>query len=95
MKGKSKSMCSGCRNNFYNGHNDLGVKECWSFKDAKPVTKWAIGWWTPMDRPENFRKVRVLDCYHQPGQCAYLQDLPEHIKAMKRRKPRKATGGAS
>lgn len=30
-----KSDCSGCRNDFYNDHNPLGVKECWSFKDAK------------------------------------------------------------
>lgn len=32
-----KSDCSGCRNDFYNDHNPLGVKECWSFKDAKIV----------------------------------------------------------
>lgn len=28
-------FCAGCRNDFYNGHNDLGVKECWSREDAK------------------------------------------------------------
>lgn len=31
---KSKALCSGCRNNFYNGYyrNKGG---CWSYKDAK------------------------------------------------------------
>ena len=29
------SDCDGCRNNFYNGHNSLGVKRCWSLDDAE------------------------------------------------------------
>lgn len=28
-------FCSGCRQNFYNGHNDLGIDECWSLDKAK------------------------------------------------------------
>ena len=35
---KSKEKCSGCEDNFYNGNNPHGVKECWRFKDAKIVT---------------------------------------------------------
>lgn len=35
----TESMCSGCRNDFYNGHNDLGVKKCWSFDTATRVKK--------------------------------------------------------
>lgn len=34
-----KPMCHGCRENFYNGNNDLGVKECWMFSDAQVVDK--------------------------------------------------------
>lgn len=30
-----KTHCSDCRNNFYNGNNDIGVSECWHLKDAK------------------------------------------------------------
>jgi hypothetical protein len=26
--------CDGCHNDFYNGHNDIGVKQCWALKDA-------------------------------------------------------------
>ena len=32
-----KSMCRGCRDDFYNGGNPYGTKECWHFKDAKVV----------------------------------------------------------
>lgn len=42
---KSKQMCSGCRNDFYNGNNNLGVSECWSYKDAKVVNKIRVGLW--------------------------------------------------
>ena len=34
-----RKHCTGCRNNFYNGNNDLGVKECWSMKDAKLIMR--------------------------------------------------------
>ena len=30
-----KKHCWGVRNDFYNGKNDLGVKECWSFDSKK------------------------------------------------------------
>lgn len=28
-------FCMGCRQNFYNGNNDLGIDECWSLNKAK------------------------------------------------------------
>lgn len=31
----TKAHCEGCENNFYNGNNPLGVKECWSYPSAK------------------------------------------------------------
>jgi hypothetical protein len=39
MTCKSQRYCSGCRDNFYNGNNGLGVTECWSLKTAEVVTK--------------------------------------------------------
>lgn len=27
--------CAGCRDDFYNGRNDLGVKQCWSLESAE------------------------------------------------------------
>ena len=61
-----KKLCHGCRNSFYNGHNDLGVKECWSFKSAKAVWRIPIGHWEEPPYKDN-RKVRVADCWHGDG----------------------------
>ena len=61
-----KSDCIGCGNDFYNGKNDLGVDECWSFKDAKIVSRITIGHW---ENPpyKNKKKIKVPNCYHQRG----------------------------
>lgn len=72
-------LCSGCRDNFYNGNNNLKVKECWSLKSARKVRRWRIGWWTPMDKTENFIAVTTLSCYHNTGNTAYLERLPQHL----------------
>ena len=68
MKGEmmNKENCRGCRQNFYNGFNDLGVKECWSFHDAKLVWRVPVGHW---ENPpyKNKKKVRKPSCYHEEG----------------------------
>lgn len=55
--------CAGCRNNFYNGNNDMGITECWSLKSAKLVKKIAV----PVDLPPPYKHLKaktVPDCYH-------------------------------
>ena len=77
---KSKSDCIGCRNNFYNGNNDLGVKECSSFKSrGRLVTKYRINYNTPMNIRSAYQKVKVPACYHQPGY-AYLEEIPHYTE---------------
>lgn len=58
-----KYQCSGCRDNFYNGNNEYGVKECWSFKTAKVVDKEA---YPNIDCNDSQRKKykKTLSCYH-------------------------------
>ena len=62
----NKKHCIGCANNFYNGNNNLGIKECWSFKNAKLVWRIPIGNW---ERPPyiNKKKVQIPDCFHERG----------------------------
>jgi hypothetical protein len=81
-RGRKATMsdCEGCRNDFYNGHNPLGVKECWSLKEARVVTLYQIGWWTQQDRAENFQKVKKPHCWHAPGQVALMEELPSHLR---------------
>jgi hypothetical protein len=74
---KSKQLCKGCRNDFYNGQ---GASECWSFKTAEVVTRYKIGWWTRPTEPGAYRKVETLSCHHCPGQYAMHKELPHFVK---------------
>ena len=72
---KTKEMCRGCYNNFYNGNNSYGVKECWSFKDAKIIDRIevSIHEFPPYDKK---RKRKFLNCFHRQGY-AYIR--PENL----------------
>ena len=61
---KMKKYCHGCHNDFYNGHNELGITMCWSLKDSKVVWKKKVH----IDQvpPWNQKPMRVLSCYRQP-----------------------------
>ena len=78
---KSRSMCAGCRDDFYN-HTDRGgyyvhsPSGCWNFEDARVVRRWKLGWWSAPVESGAFTEVEVLDCYNQPGQYAYQETLP-------------------
>lgn len=57
--------CVGCSNNFYNGNNNYGIKECWNLKDAELVSRKEVHInqrppWT--QKPEKF-----LNCYCRRG----------------------------
>ncbi len=60
---KSTRLCRGCMDDFYNGNNELGVKVCLYLKNARPVTRYAIGTWTLPATPGAFRAVKVYSCY--------------------------------
>jgi hypothetical protein len=71
--------CPGCRNDFYNGNNELGVKRCWSLKDAKLVTRFRLSINTPMSQKSGYVKTRVPDCYHENG-FVYLNEIPNYAE---------------
>jgi hypothetical protein len=73
-------QCQSCRNDFYNGHNELGVKRCWSAKDGKIVVRYRIGVHTLPTQPGAFTKVKVPDCYHCDGY-EFYQSLPTFVRA--------------
>ena len=80
---EKKDLCAGCRNNFYNQPGKSTSGECWSLKSAKVVTRYKLGWWTAPTQPGAFKEVKVLSCYHQPGQAAYYDHLPEFAVGLK------------
>jgi hypothetical protein len=71
-----KSMCVGCRNDFYNGQ---GAKECWSFKSAQVVQRWRIGWWTQPTSKSVFRRVTTLNCHQASGKYSDYPRLPKEF----------------
>ena len=91
---KSKRLCVGCRNNFYNGNNPAGVRECWSFKKAKVVRRWKLGWWTMPLSPRAFRECWALSCHHAPGQYALMEKPhPEAVNPVRLGKRRGGVHG--
>lgn len=73
--------CRGCDDDFYNGNNSFGISECWLLEKAKLVTKYAIGFNTPMNTARNLREVKVLNCFHErgPNRTVYLGKIPSHL----------------
>jgi hypothetical protein len=58
--------CAGCRDDFYNGNNPLGVSECWSRKDAKLEARYELHVDAPMSGYKKpWRKVRKPNCYYR------------------------------
>lgn len=58
-----KKHCEGCRNDFYNAKNDLGVSECWSFKTAKLV--WRKEVHINQRPPWDQKAQKMPNCYHR------------------------------
>ena len=73
-KAEKLKRCQGCRDNFYNGNNDLGVKECWSLNSAEPVTRTRIGIWQAP--PYDWRPEPTLSCHHPEGSVWIGRDDP-------------------
>lgn len=56
--------CAGCRDDFYNGKNDLGVARCWGLDSATFVKRIEIH----VDQRPPYRQKPALapSCYHPP-----------------------------
>lgn len=83
---KDKSLCAGCRYDFYNTEgSDIAMGgECWSFKNATVKRRWKQGWWVQGDAPGAFVEVETLSCYHQPGHYGFSDSLPDFAVNPKR-----------
>ena len=60
----NKSHCIGCKDDFYNGKNDLGVTACWNLEVAELIMRKEVHYsqvppWTQAAR-------ELPDCYSRP-----------------------------
>lgn len=60
---KTKQMCQGCRDDFYNHNREGG---CWSFKTAKIVKRVRVGIWEQPPYSKD-RAEKCLSCYRPDG----------------------------
>lgn len=69
-----KKHCHGCRDDFYNGNNPMGVKVCWCLADAKLVPRVIVH----IDqRPPWTQKPKALpDCYSMDRHVLIRPDHP-------------------
>lgn len=56
----TKSMCAGCRDNFYNGE---GASECWAFKSAVVCNKVGHSSIHVANGPDTIME-KTLNCWH-------------------------------
>jgi hypothetical protein len=63
---KSKTMCRGCRDDFYNQAEKNG---CWCFEKATVVMKTKVGYW--QSPPYRWEPEKTLSC-HRPEGCAWI-----------------------
>lgn len=71
--------CDGCRDNFYNGHNDLGVQRCWGLRTAVLITRYRLSIHTPMDQRSAYQKVTRPGCYHETG-FVHIAAIPDYAR---------------
>lgn len=62
-KAEKLKMCVGCEDDFYNGKNPLGVKECWMLKSAEVVRKKMVH--INQRPPWKQKAIKVLSCRHE------------------------------
>lgn len=63
-KDKKLQYCQGCKDNFYNGNNPYGIKECWCLQGARVV--WRKEVHVDQRPPWKQGAIRVLECYKRP-----------------------------
>lgn len=78
MTSKTKQMCQGCRDDYYNHHRDEG---CWTFKRAKVVKRIRVGIWEPPPYDKG-RAEACLSCFSPDGD-AMLQLDDCRVKDLK------------
>lgn len=68
-------LCVGCHDNFYNGKNPYGVKNCWMLPDAKVVQRTSVG--IRQKPPYRWKPRTTLSCHTAPmGQHWIAKDDP-------------------
>ena len=80
MTDKTKSMCSGCRDDYYNHNCPDG---CWCFATAKVVERTKVGVW--QNPPYSWQPQATLSC-HSPDGSVWIKE--DDVRIAQETKPR-------
>lgn len=80
---KTKAMCVGCHNDYYNHSEKNG---CWMFEKASIVTMTSVGTW--QEPPYKWNPQETLSCHRQVGRSWIDKDDPRIKEAIDRDDPR-------
>lgn len=70
-----KKHCKGCRNDFYNGRDNVLGKDCWSLKDAHLVMRKEVH--INQVPPWTQKPQKLPNCYHK-SQFVYVDAKREY-----------------
>lgn len=68
---KSKTLCQGCRDDYYNQQRPDG---CWNYEKATVVQRTRVGIWQPP--PYKWLPQNTLSCHHPSDSCWIKEDDP-------------------
>lgn len=72
---KSKTLCSGCRNDYYNHNREGG---CWSYQSARVVQLTKVGVW--QNPPYKWTPRDTLSCHSPNGAVWINEDDPRVVQ---------------
>lgn len=76
---EKKSLCKGCRDDFYNQPGNAPGGCCYSLSTAQVVERTRVGWW--QNPPYTWSPQKTLSCHHAPGQFAWIKENDPRIVA--------------
>lgn len=62
---KTKSMCEGCYNDFYNQQGNSTTGECWMFAEAEVTKKVEVHINETLDRYKGRTPITTLSCFRK------------------------------
>ena len=71
-KEEKLKKCVGCRQDYYNGNNERGIKECWMLGKTRLVLRKKIS--INQVPPWKQKPIKVLSCYQQRGYVFWAPD---------------------
>jgi len=72
-KNQKLKYCTGCEDDFYNGHNPMGIKECWRLDSARLILLKEVH--IDQQPPWKQKPRKFLSCYKRKRYAYFPPDV--------------------